>query len=260
MTAFLVGCCSHLHSVPQRNHLEEDILRYQTIRYLENSTVALQFQPDIPPEIRELLPPEVRGSLWRTYCTGVWISPHKILTARHCVMEDPESNVVNKTPGMLIRYRTNIEINAGEVSEPPRELLFPPHWAVVVAVDADNDLAIISSIDEPNHDIVTLSTNYIYEGSPVHIIGHTIRMNFTYLQGVISKTRKYDLDDSPPHKMLQISTPAFRGNSGGGAFDLDGHLVGICSLLRGGAPNVVLFVHRDVIEDFIKREQINLSE
>jgi S1-C subfamily serine protease len=52
-------------------------------------------------------------------------------------------------------------------------------------------------------------------------------------------------------KIIQISAPVWLGNSGGGAFDEDGRLIGICSWISKNGPQLTFFVHRDAINKFI---------
>ena len=57
-------------------------------------------------------------------------------------------------------------------------------------------------------------------------------------------------------KTLQISSPAWRGNSGGGAFDADGKLIGISSWVSARGPMLGFFIHRDEIEKFLKESKV----
>jgi S1-C subfamily serine protease len=53
-------------------------------------------------------------------------------------------------------------------------------------------------------------------------------------------------------KVVQISAPIWIGNSGGGAFNSDGHLIGLSSWITLRAPSVAFFIHRDEIKNFLK--------
>ncbi len=124
-----------------------------------------------------------------------------------------------------------------------------PHYGVVIAIGDDNvDLALISSIDTlPGHQYATVADS-VELGQDLQIVGHVTGLHYTYIKGTVSATRLRN-----NAKYLQISSSAFKGNSGGGAFDEQGNLVGICSAIYMMAPNVTLFVHRDEIKEFIQQ-------
>ena len=160
------------------------------------------------------------------YCTGVWVEQTKILTARHCVDDEP----------MLIYAVYDDDENL--------------RVAHLVAEDPENDLALLTTDPQgtPNHPITKLA-NEVWVGEHVNIIGHTTGLWWTYIEGVISSSRK---SEEGKKSALQISSPAWFGNSGGGAFDDEGNLVGISSWVSTRAPMMSFFIHRSVIEKFLK--------
>ena len=85
------------------------------------------------------------------------------------------------------------------------------------------------------------------------IVGHTTGLWWTYIEGDVSSSRTHVGKFS---KLLQISSPAWFGNSGGGAFNEDGKLVGISSWIYTKAPMVTFFVHGDVIRSFLVKNNI----
>jgi S1-C subfamily serine protease len=58
------------------------------------------------------------------------------------------------------------------------------------------------------------------------------------------------LDDELLGPWMQVSAPIWYGNSGGGAFDAEGSLVGIASF-KALAPNVAFYVHLETIREFL---------
>lgn len=174
---------------------------------------------------------------YHMFCTGVWISQTQIVTAKHCAQHAVEEG---SPVGALIHFKTvdqvNIKKNELDKSE--------PHMALVLAVSEKSDVAILSSIDNvPGHDYADISAKSVQVGDEVSIVGHTGGLQYTFLKGLVSAIR----EDDDGVKLLQISSAAYKGNSGGGAFDKNGKLVGICSAIFRGAPEVVVFVDREEI-------------
>lgn len=177
------------------------------------------------------------GSFY-TYCSGVWISQTVILTAKHCVTAENDKPV-----GAIIRFKTRNEVSVveNEITQSP------PHYGLVIAAQDNLDLALVSSIDNiPPHSYTNISEDNIEIGQDVQIVGHTAGLQYSYLKGSISAFRN---KDGVIH--IQVSSAAYKGNSGGAAFDSKGNIIGICSTVYLLAPNVTFFVHRDEIKEFI---------
>lgn len=60
----------------------------------------------------------------------------------------------------------------------------------------------------------------------------------------------------PGDDLLQLSGAVWLGNSGGGAFNEDGELIGVCSWIDEGYPGVAFFVHADHVRDLMTRAGI----
>lgn len=163
-----------------------------------------------------------------TYCAGVWISENRILTAHHCVVDEP-----------IILY-TEFESST-------------PKIAAVLAVEVNDDLALLEAVEDnmPPHPFAVVADE-AWAGEHVNIMGHPVGMSWSYMEGVISSMRSSIMTKST-RWTLQIASPAWRGNSGGGAFDDEGRLLGICSFLSKNAPNMTFFTHPGAIKKFLSK-------
>lgn len=171
-------------------------------------------------------------------CSGVWIDIDLILTAAHCI-DDPEK------PFALISTVDDFEKGNCRPGD-------------VIAMDQESDLALIKLEPEniPQHPIAKIAEKNIFAGDIAHIIGHPVGFTWTYSHGFISAIRKNMAGpgDKKFEKSLQISAPVWMGNSGGGAFDDEGKLIGISSWVSKAGPHLSFFVHADVIQHFITHE------
>lgn len=221
--SFLIGgCCSVTDSMlnqpdGQRNSTEE-MKNKVSVEKLRQSTVAIM---------------DSTLGINLPTCSGIWVGENLILTAAHCV-EDKQ----------LIEYSI-----ADEYNENKKRI------ALTLTVEQDIDLALLlTSAGDVEHPVVTLTTVVISTGDPVHIIGHPVGYAWSYTQGSVAAIRP---DIKSPmgklDKVVQISAPVWMGNSGGGAFDYQGNLVGICSWISKSGPNLTFFIHRDVVEKFMLR-------
>lgn len=241
--ALLTGCC-----VYTQGSVNTPTKTEQLVQHLQDSTVALVTTTE--------------DGDYYTYCAGVWISPHKIITAKHCVeamapsyevfgIEFPAPDLA----GLVLKFRTRDEIDELKIPGIDNPQI---HYAMVLAYDPNNDIAILSTVDDLKHDIAEISQDKIYDGLPVNIVGHTAGFAYTYMTGIVSKTRLLE-DDGTYEKVLQITTSIYKGNSGGGAYDPEGKLIGICSSFNARVQSMSFFVHKDTIWELIQKENISLS-
>jgi S1-C subfamily serine protease len=190
------------------------------VERLERTTVALVL-------------PDYEGGL-KPYCGGVWVASDKILTAHHCIEENP-----------VIAY---------EVFEDTHSKF--PKFALIYAEDKDNDLAMLQ-VDKttmPVHPVADIRQDDVWVGEHVNIVGHTVGLWWTYIEGVVSSMSLREMSGKDGKSYaLQISAPAWFGNSGGGAFDDQGRLLGISSFVSARAPNVAFFVHPNIVKAFVKK-------
>lgn len=220
--SFLVGgCCtsvvSHAPLTPPPTAEER---RHAVVDRLEETTVALVA--------------DVEGTK-KSFCAGVWVARNVILTAAHCVVDEP----------LVLQFSTRKDFSSGLSRD-----------AITFAVDVDADLALLITnpsdpIDHPN---VTFSRRDLVPSDDLHIVGHTVGFPWTYAAGKIAAVRlNFTGPMDKPGSYVQVSAPVWMGNSGGGAFDQDGNLVGISSWVSTKAPLLAFFIHRDVVAEFLKK-------
>ena len=141
--------------------------------------------------------------------------------------------------GQEALYQTEDDVDKG---------LLVPRSSKVVAFDPEDDLALLVTAKPPAHTSAPVADGIPPVGSEVHVVGHPLRLAWTYTHGYVVGYR-YDEDDKITR--LQLDVIVHPGNSGGGAFDSEGRLVGICSFLIADQPGLSFFVGPDLINPFL---------
>lgn len=230
---------------------------------------------------------------YRPFCTGVWVDQTHILTADHCAKAEQEhqqdrlderrrqreEDNKNADPflqmlrklfgggdgpqevakieekGLVVHYIVEKEVM--EVGQEPSGW----HMAKVVAYDEKHDLALLEAQGQalPTHRVAKLAAETPALGENVHIVGQTVGMYWTYLQGTVAAYRGKDLlkGDDNQGPWMQVASPMYYGNSGGGAFNDYGELVGIADWIKR-APEMGFFIHLDTIKSFLSHPTITL--
>ena len=218
----------------------------------------------------------------RVYCSAVWVDKTHILTAHHCVNAmlekaqehedeieeaekadiascdelkalftgcDPNEVVkhqVVELQGLPIHYIESAEVE-GIGKEPSAW-----HLSEVVGYDESHDVALLKADGKaiPEHKVAVLADAVPGMGEAVHVIGHVKGFYWTLLEGTVSGYRQ-----SVPHvdtegPFLQVEAPVYFGNSGGGAFNAYGELVGMADFLMD-MPGQAFFVPVDTLRAFL---------
>jgi S1-C subfamily serine protease len=132
------------------------------------------------------------------------------------------------------------------------------HDALILSYSLTADLAIIDARPPVTPVVASLSQDPIEVGTWVDIIGHPIGYEWSYARGWVSAYRPFERNTHRlPMLTLQVAGPISPGNSGGGAFDASGRLVGIASYMDVRLNGMAFFVHRDAIRQFLKENGIS---
>lgn len=161
------------------------------------------------------------------HCAAVWVGPDTLLTAEHC------SHIQEVDDAALYQVQGNNEV----------------YFGIVAKRDHDHDLALIKAFGkQPSHGVATVALERIKQGDSIQIMGHTLGFGWTYSTGEIAAIRTaYDMP------WLQTLAPAWKGNSGGGAFTPAGDLVGIASFVITNGPwHTTFFAPQSTIEAFLR--------
>lgn len=180
---------------------------------------------------------EISPNNTHVFCTGVWVGSNAILTAAHCVdgvMGKMNEDKAEDAPdfqeiGLPIHFIQENETMG--MDEEPSAV----HLSKVSFMDVDHDLALLHAEGRaiPPHAIAELAVVNPAIGDKIHIVGHTIGLYWTYLEGTVSAYRETMPSDfvSKTGPFTQVNASIEHGNSGGGCFDLDGKLIGIVSFM-----------------------------
>jgi len=226
---------------------------------------------------------------YRPFCTGVWVDETHILTANHCIEgelewqqerldkrkegsnDEPkslqemlqklfgggsggpqEADKVEKK-GLKIHYIVEKEV-MGVAAEPSGW-----HLSKAVAFDEAHDLALLEAQGDlvPAHKVARIASETPALGEHVNVVGHQTGLYWTYMGGQVAAYRDADHykrlsagKDDARGPYMQVQSPIFYGNSGGGCFNDYGELIGIAVRITR-APEVGFFVHRDTIASFL---------
>lgn len=220
------GCAGFLKLAPTQDKIVSDT---------DSETVALVLEKE--------------QNNYRIYCTAVWISDTEILTANHCVeaVSDFYELPTNIVP---VYYSTKLEV--GNWLENPNTI----HMSRVVATDPLHDLALLESCGKRfDHKSAKIASSRVSVGDHLYFVGHPIGLPWTHIEGTVAAWR----EDMPVEffgPFLQVSANVWFGNSGGGAFNDNGELVGIASFIVR-APAVGFYIPAESINKFLNE---NLSK
>jgi S1-C subfamily serine protease len=207
-----------------------------------------------------------------SYCAGVWINRDTFITAYHCIEDlnrttvtleldastlTPQLSPVQGPLGAQALYSA-----FGDVNETALNKAVKTHSSYVFAIDKQHDLALMRATTDPtdptvpHHPSAAVATS-AHVGDQVSVVGHPHGMWWSYVHGYVGAIRP---DVSGPHgdvaNVLQVSAPVWYGDSGGGAFDAQGNLIGVCSFLNESIPNMAFFIRFDHVNDLVKRSGI----
>jgi hypothetical protein len=204
------------------------------------------------------------------YCTGVWVSHDTVLTTEHCVDDigKPKADATDVLKGLLDAITSNPNDVPKLWSPVGQRVTYSVRSDIttttkayndgtVVAVDMVNDLALVKATSPGKHPVAHLSANVVHNGDELHMMGMTHDMWWCYIHGYVAAYRPTE-PDANEHKrpMMQVQAPIYHGDSGGGAFDAEGNLVGVCDLVTSTVPEVAWYVPRSIVRVFLEHNRV----
>lgn len=193
-------------------------LNFNIISNINNSTVMV-------------LDP-IGSNIYGVECAGVWIKEDMFLTADHCLEGD---NIWYQV------YQNRDDHVFGSY--------FDAYAGVVIKRNKDLDLALVFGLGG-KHGISKISEKGII-GDKVWVVGHPNEFIYTLIDGTISGKRIIKKEKLEV-KLWQINGTIGPGDSGGGVFDTNGDLLGICSFINTKGARFGFYVTGEEVNKFIK--------
>ncbi len=125
--------------------------------------------------------------------------------------------------------------------------------AKVVGTDKKTDLALLKVSTGSNYPYVQFAPKTPRVGDWVLAVGNPFGLGGTVTAGIVS-ARGRDIGAGPYDDFLQIDAPVNRGNSGGPAFDMQGHVVGVNTAIfspSGGSVGIGFAIPADVVQSVV---------
>lgn len=225
----------------------------------------------------------------RPLCSAVWVDRTHILTAYHCTVgiqeelqakqdereknapaceglaklfgmcdDSPTEHKVIEMKGLPVHF-----VQWKEADEPGKEPS-AQHLSHVVGWDESHDLALLEAAGKaiPSHEFASVAAQVPGMGERIHVCGHPKGLYWTFLEGTVAGYRlslphlsgKKDLvKRKGPY--LQLEVPIYYGNSGGGAFDDAGQLIGIADFMLK-LPAEGFFIPAESIREFLVDQEV----
>jgi serine protease Do len=134
----------------------------------------------------------------------------------------------------------------------PRSRLVP---AKVVAVDDETDLAVIKVAEKGLPTLDFADSEEVRPGQLVLAFGSPMGLNSSVSLGVISAVAR-QLESDDPMIYIQTDAPINPGNSGGPLVDMDGHVVGINTLIlsqSGGNEGLGFAAPSNIVRNVVQQ-------
>lgn len=273
LAVFLSACCVF-------NTAKRPEPRATLGEQLEQKTVAMVTYM-APDEDGDIVPStaDAEGAFLAPYCSGVWVSRDTFITAGHCVanigkpqeqkfieqvlesMNVPKSKWEEmglkpwNPEGQNVSYSSRNDVKDTETRS-----FRGFHSATVRTFDDKHDLALVRATPSkddplPDHSIASIASSS-HVGDEVHVMGHTLGLWWSYTHGYVAQIRP-GMPNVDGNKMdtIQISAPVYFGNSGGGAFNSNGELMGVISWIKKG-PSLGFMASHTEVDRLLRHERI----
>jgi serine protease Do len=124
--------------------------------------------------------------------------------------------------------------------------------AKIVGIDPISDIALLK-VDGNGFNPVRIADHIPRVGEWVLAIGNPFGLGGTVTAGIVSAQNR-DIAGDPYDDLIQIDAPVNQGNSGGPAFDLDGNVVGVSTMIlspTGGSIGIAFAVPADTLRSVV---------
>jgi serine protease Do len=144
------------------------------------------------------------------------------------------------TNAHVVEGSRDISVSVADESDPARKDAHKHYSAHIVGLDKETDLAVLK-IDADHLPTLTFrDSDKLRQGQIVFALGSPLGLENTLTVGYVSATAR-QLKPEEPLAYIQTDAPINPGNSGGPLLDIDGHIVGINTLIytkSGGSEGI----------------------